>query len=134
VAGYLADRCGQHGVIVWAMSVNLLTVAALALQAPLWLVIGLLLVVSMAGVTLNVTHNTVAGDLAPPGKRSMFLSLFVTCQDLGAATGPLLGYWIGPTFGMDWLYLSGALILLLACLFHAGTFTRPVCTLGGVKN
>jgi MFS family permease len=125
VAGYLADRCGQHGVIVWAMSVNILTVAALALQAPLWLIIGLLLVVSMAGVTLNVTHNTVAGNLAPPGKRSMFLSLFVTCQDLGAATGPLLGYWIGPAFGMDWLYLSGALILLLACLLHAGTFTSP---------
>jgi DHA1 family multidrug resistance protein-like MFS transporter len=122
IAGYLADRWGQHRMIATAMSVNILMVAALALPAPLWCVIGILLAVSIAGVTLNVTFNTVAGDMAPPGKRSMFLSLFVTCQDLGSATGPLLGYWIGPVFGVDWLYLSGALILLLASLLHVVTF------------
>jgi MFS family permease len=124
VAGYLADRWGQHRVIATAMSVNILMVAALAVPAPLWGVIGIILAVSITGVTLNVTFNTVAGDMAPPGKRSMFLSLFVTCQDLGSATGPLLGYWIGPAFGVDWLYLSGALILLLASLLHMGTFFR----------
>jgi MFS family permease len=122
VAGYLADRWGQHRVIASALSVNILTVAALALPAPLWGVIGLLLTVSITSVTLNVTFNTVAGDMAPPGKRSMFLSLFVTCQDLGSATGPLLGYWIGPAFGVDWLYLSGAFILLLASLLYVVTF------------
>jgi MFS family permease len=123
VAGYLADHWGQHRVIVTAMSVNILMVAALALPFPLWCVIGIILAVSIAGVTLNVTFNTLAGDMAPPGKRSMFLSLFVTCQDLGSATGPLLGYWIGPAFGVDWLYLSGAFILLLASLLHVGTFS-----------
>ena len=122
VAGYLADRWGQHRVIATAMSMSILMVAALALPSPLWCVIGLLLAVAITGVTLNVTFNAMAGDMAPPGKRSMFLSLFVTCQDLGAATGPLLGYWIGPAFGVDWLYLSGAFILLLASLLHVVTF------------
>jgi MFS family permease len=122
VAGYFADHWGPHRIIAYGMSVNILMVAALALSLPLWCVIGILLAVSIVGVTLNVTFNTVAGDMAPPGKRSMFLSLFVTCQDLGSATGPLLGYWIGPAFGVDWLYLSGALILLLASLLYVGTF------------
>ena len=134
VAGYLADRWGRHRLIASAMPVTILMVAALALSSSLWLVIGILLAVSIAGVTLNVAFNAVAGDIAPPGKRSMFLSLFVTCQDLGAATGPLLGYWIGPAFGVDWLYLSGAFILLLASLLYVATFTsvkpRNLCGRG----
>jgi MFS family permease len=124
VAGYLADRWGQHRMIIATMSVTICMVAALAVPASLLLVIGILLAVSITGVTLNVAFNTVAADLVPASKRSMFLGLFVTCQDLGAATGPLLGYWIGPMFGVGWLYLSGALILLLANLLYVVTFTR----------
>jgi hypothetical protein len=51
--------------------------------------------------------------------------LFVTCQDLGAALGPLLGYWIGPAFGLVWLYLSGVLVLLVAFFCYTMTFIRP---------
>ena len=123
VAGYVADRWGRHRLIASVMPVTVLMVAVLAVPVSLWLVIGILLAVSITGVTLNVAFNAVAGDIAPPGKRSMFLSLFVTCQDLGAAAGPLLGYWIGPTFGVDWLYWSGAFILLLASLLYVVTFT-----------
>ena len=111
-------------MITATMSVTICMVAALAVPTSLLLVIGILLAVSITGVTLNVVFNTVAADLVPASKRSMFLSLFVTCQDLGAATGPLLGYWIGPMFGVGWLYLSGALILLLANLLYVITFTR----------
>ena len=57
VAGYLADRWGQHRVIATAMSVNILMVAALAVPAPLWGVIGIILAVSITGVTLNVTFE-----------------------------------------------------------------------------
>jgi hypothetical protein len=52
--------------------------------------------------------------------------LFVTFQDLGAALGPLLGYWIGPAFGLVWLYLSGALLLIITLLFYMMTFFKPV--------
>jgi MFS family permease len=133
VAGYLADRWGRHRMITATMSVTICMVAALAVPTSLLLVIGMLLAVSITGVTLNVAFNAVAADLVPASKRSMFLSLFVTCQDLGAATGPLLGYWIGPMFGIGWLYLSGVCILLLANLLYVVTFTKsnntePVCT------
>ncbi len=50
------------------------------------------------------------------------LSLFVTFQDLGAALGPLLGYWIAPRFGLSWMYLSGAVILGVASLLYLLTF------------
>jgi MFS family permease len=76
----------------------------------------------VASVTLNVAFNAVAGDIAPPGQRSKFLSWFVTWQDLGAAAGPLLGYWIALRFGLFWLYGCGASILLMATVFYLMIF------------
>jgi MFS family permease len=129
LAGYLADRRGRHQMIVCALPIAILTVGALALLPTLPVVMGVILVMFAAGTTLNVTFNAVAGDIAPPGKRSTFLSLFVTCQDLGAAAGPLLGYWVGPTFGLVGLYLCGAVILLLATVLYLVTFTRSTAQL-----
>jgi MFS family permease len=123
-AGYLADRWGRHRMIYYAMPVAVFMVVSLGLLPPLPVVMGVILAMFAAGTALNVAFNAVAGDVAPPGKRSAFLSLFVTCQDLGAAAGPLLGYWVGPAFGLVWLYLCGAMVLLLAGVFYVVTFSR----------
>ena len=125
VAGYLADRWGRHRIIVAALPLAIAMVAVLALSPSLAVVIVVIFLLFASGTTLNVAFNAVAGDIAPPGKRSTYLSFFVTCQDLGAAIGPLLGYWIGPAFGLIWLYLSGVMILLVAFLCHVMTFVRP---------
>jgi MFS family permease len=122
-AGYLADRWGRHRMIFCAMPIAILMVVSLALLPSLPVVMGVILVMFAAGTMLNVAFNAVVGDIVPPGKRSMFLSLLVTCQDLGTAVGPLLGYWIGPAFGLVWLYLCGAMILLPASVLYLATFT-----------
>lgn len=124
VAGYLADHWGRHRIIIGAMPLAVVMMATLSLSLPLLVVFVVILLLFSAGTTLNVAFNAVAGDIAPPGKRSAYLSLFVTCQDLGAALGPLLGYWIGPAFGLVWLYLSGTLILIIALLLYMMTFFR----------
>jgi MFS family permease len=121
-AGHLADLWGRHRMIFGALPMTIVTVAALALQPSLPVVMGIILVMFTAGTALNVSFNAMAGDIAPPGKRSMFLSLFVTCQDLGAAAGPLLGYWIGPAFGLVWLYVCGATVLVVASVLYLMTF------------
>jgi MFS family permease len=125
VAGYLADRWGRHRIIVGAMPIGVVMVALLALLPSLAVVVVTIFLLFASGTTLNVAFNAVAGDIAPADKRSTYLGLFVTCQDLGAAIGPLLGYWIGPAFGLVWLYLSGAIILLIAFLCYMMTFARP---------
>lgn len=122
LAGRLADRWGRTGMLVCAMPVACVTIIGLALQPPLWVVLALVLLLFAAGSALQVTLDALAGDIAPPARRRAFLSLFVTWQDLGAATGPLLGFWIAPHFGLMWLYLSGAVVLLLAMLAYLATF------------
>jgi MFS family permease len=124
ITGYCADRWGRHRIIIVAMPLGALLVAILGLQSSLPIVAGVTILIFLAGITLNVAFNAVAGDIAPPDKRSMFLSLFVTFQDLGAAVGPLFGYWIAPRFGLVWLYLSAAAILLAMAVLYTVTFAR----------
>lgn len=124
IAGHLADRWGRYRLIIMAMLLAFLTMLAFALQPPLPVVIALVTLMFTAGTTLQVAFDAVAGDITPPGKRRSFLSLFVTWQDLGAATGPLLGYGIAPQVGLTWLYLIGAGLLLVAMLLYLATF-RP---------
>ncbi len=123
--GYLADRWGRHRMIVGALPVAIVMVGVLALLPPLPVVMAAVLVMYAAGTTLSVAFNALAGDIVPPAKRRMFLSLFVTCQDLGAALGPLLGYWIGPQFGLTWLYLCGVIVLAVASLLYLAAFGSP---------
>ncbi len=124
LTGYFGDRWGRHRLIMVAMPIGALLVGSMALQPSLLAVALITPAIFIAGVTLNVAFNAVAGDLAPPDKRSLFLSRFVTFQDLGAAIGPLIGYWIAPLFGLSWLYVCSASILLLAGLLYIVTFSK----------
>ncbi|MBM3223542.1 MAG: MFS transporter [Candidatus Tectomicrobia bacterium] len=124
VAGRLADRWGRNCALLTAMPVAMLALGALALQPPLWVLTLAVLVLYVASTSLHVTLDAVASDIVPPGKRRAFLSLFVTWQDLGSATGPLLGYWIAPHFGLVGLYCCGVALLVLGTGLYLTTFVR----------
>ena len=122
LAGSLSDRWGRQKLVVGALPVGALLVALYSFTPSLVALTVITLLIFLCGITLNVSFNAVAGDVAPPEKRSLFLSLFVTFQDLGAAIGPLLGYWIAPRFGLPLLYGLGAVLLGIASLLYALTF------------
>jgi MFS family permease len=126
VAGRLADRWGRNRIVLTALPVSIGTVGVLALQPALLTVAGAVLVLYIASTALHVTLDAVASDIVPAGKRRAFLSLFVTWQDLGAATGPLIGYWIAPQFGLTGLYLCGSVLLLLTTVAYVAAFVGSV--------
>ncbi len=122
LAGSLSDRWGRQRLVMGALPAGALLVALYSLMPSLVAITVITLLTFLCGIALNVSFNAVAGDVAPPEKRSMFLSLFVTFQDLGAAVGPLLGFWIAPQFGLPLLYVLGAIILGMASLLYVLTF------------
>jgi len=124
IAGYLADRWGRHKTLSCGMIISSLAAVLLGLSLSLPVMIGIILLIFIIGIALAVTFNAVAGDIAPPDKRTTYLSQFVTWQDLGSAAGPLIGYWIVAHFDSFWLYFSGACILLLASGLYTATFMR----------
>ena len=54
------------------------------------------------------------GDVAPERTRPVVMAGFVTAADLGAATGPLVGYALAASHGLRWAYAVGAPMLLSA--------------------
>ena len=122
LAGSVSDRWGRQRLVFGALPLGALLVALYGFTSSLAVLTVITFLIFLCSVTLHVSFNAVAGDVAPPEKRSMFLSLFVTFQDLGAALGPLLGYWIAPRFGLSRLYISGAVILGVASLLYLVTF------------
>ncbi|MGE3535949.1 MAG: MFS transporter [Candidatus Tectimicrobiota bacterium] len=122
VTGRLSDRLGRHTMVLTAMPLAIVMVVILALEPPLLVVAVTVILLYIASTALHVTFDAVAGDIVPAGKRRAFLSLFVTWQDMGSATGPLIGYWIAPRFGPQWLYLSGAMLFVLAMLAYGFVF------------
>ena len=122
LAGSLSDRWGRKQLVVVALPMGAVLVALYSFTPSLVALTIITLLIFLCSITLHVSFNAVAGDVAPPEKRSMFLSLFVTFQDLGAAVGPLLGYWIAPRLGLPWLYGLGALMLGVASLIYILTF------------
>jgi MFS family permease len=126
LAGSLSDRWGRQRLVVGALPLGALLVALYSFTPSLIALTVITLLIFLCGITLNVSFNAMAGDVAPPEKRSMFLSLFVTFQDLGAAVGPLLGYWIAPRFGLPRLYVFGAIMLGVASLLYVLTFRSAI--------
>lgn len=126
LAGHWGDRWGQHQTIFVGMPVAVLAVLTLAWSLPLPLLAAVILVAFLASTALNVSFNAVAAEVAPPPKRAMFLSWFVTWQDLGSAAGPLLGYWIAPSLGLFWLYTLGGSFLLGVTVIYIATFAHDV--------
>jgi len=54
------------------------------------------------------------GDVASERLRPVVMAGFVTAADLGAATGPLVGYALAASHGLRWAYAVCALLLLSA--------------------
>ena len=78
----------------------------------------------ICGVTLSVSFNTVAGDMAPLTRRTMFLSRYLTTNDLGAALGPVICYTIAPSLGLTLLFTAACAYLLVVALLYTATFRK----------
>jgi MFS family permease len=114
--GQIADNVGLEKVAIAAMPVSIAALLLLALDAPLsialpWLALTL---VFLAAAVIALT--AIAGGLATSPERPQALARFATWQDTGAAFGPLLAFALTSDFSLDWVYLSGSVILAVAMI------------------
>lgn len=117
-------------------------VLLMAFELPIVAPICLMPIIYVGGVTLSVSFNTIAGDLAPKSSRSQFLSRYLTTNDLGtscmhywrwkvvlrscfrrlmcvgAAIGPLVAYLLAPSIGCDTVYLMGCGAMVLMNIIY----------------
>jgi MFS family permease len=112
--GWMSDRLGQVRSLVVLVCVLLVSLmGAVNFSGPLLVLCLAFLFVSSAG--LNVTLNAQANALSTQRERPhIYLGVYATAIDGGAAVGPLLAYSIGTLAGFGTLYLAAGGALTLA--------------------
>lgn len=113
--GWMSDRLGQLRslfLLVCVLMVSLL--GAVSFSGPFLILFLAFLFVSSAG--LNVTLSAQANGLSTQMERPhIYLGIYATAIDGGAAVGPLLAYSIGTLIGFAPLYVGvgGGLVLAI---------------------
>ncbi|MBI4277228.1 MAG: MFS transporter [Armatimonadetes bacterium] len=110
--GHQVDRLGRRHVLRVAALAAAAALAGLALARSLPLIAVSVAALWVAGVALNVSLAAAAGDVGGAGSMSRVMSRFATWVDIGAASGPLLGYLAVAKFGFPLPYLVGVLVLV----------------------
>jgi len=112
--GWMSDRMGQLRSLIVLVCILLGSlIGAVNFSGPLLVLFLAFLFVSSAG--LNVTLSAQANALSTQMERPhLYLGVYATAIDGGAAVGPLLAYSIGTLAGFGTLYLVAGSVLALA--------------------
>ena len=124
-AGRLADQIGRRPLLISARLIGLITtlVMSFALSLPLYL-IGLFSYALTAFVSAPLSSYVTAVR----GKWSVgtVLSLTNAPLFLGMALGPLIGGWIGDTYGMRMSYFAAAALFVPSTIIMFFLETQPI--------
>lgn len=91
----------------------------------LWWQILLLLVFFLGFNVLEASLPSLVSRIAPPAAKGTALGVYNTTQSLGLFAGGALGGWFAKHYGVDMVFLAGALAILAWLLFAAGMKVPP---------
>jgi len=124
ISGYSSDRLGQRGPVTLSGLLILLGgLLLLAWGGDTWTVILGFALAAIGGGAVFTTLAAMTGDLVAGEGQGVAIGLFATAGDIGAASGPMVGYLIAEWWGLPWVYLTCALLVGSACAILA--LVRP---------
>lgn len=127
--GWLSDRLGRMRALLFLVGVFLVSlIGAVNLSGPRLVLCLAFLFISSAG--LHVILSALANGLAMQTARPhIYVGVYATATDAGAASGPLLAYFSGAILGFAPLYLIAGIILALAIVqyWRAGRGEEGIC-------
>ena len=132
ILGLFGDRIGRERIILIATPLSICMVLLLAFPGNLALTLLWLPVGFISAATVGASSDALAGDMAPRDRRSTVMSRYATWQDLGSATGPLLGYLALGFASLTWVYAVNACLMGISMLIFAVVFRERV--LGGGRG
>ena len=65
-------------------------------------------------VSLDTSLDALLGEISPEKEKSNIISRYSTWQDMGAAFGPILGYFIGSFYGITYGYLLSIFLIIIS--------------------
>lgn len=111
----VAGMVGSHAALIAGWMSAPAALAALAVCS---------LFAFAASTTLFTVFDAAAGDLAERGRRGRILGNYSNSLDVGAAAGPLIGFWLADRAGLPAAFLVGVLTWAAAVWFYVDTARR----------
>lgn len=131
VTGYLSDRWGRKGLIVWGMWAQGLALVWIGLGidptglSPLSVGIAGSLVLGIGTAMVYPALLAAVGDVAHPTWRARSLSVYRFWRDLGYAVGALAAGLIADAFGLRWAILAVGVLTALSGLMARQAIRLP---------
>jgi MFS family permease len=120
--GVASDRIGRAPTLAGGAALGALGMAAVAGAPSVLVVAAGVMAVWVAETAVSVSFDAAAGDLAALDGGAEALGYYATVLDLGAASGPLLGYYLVELgLPLQAVYLAGAAGYLAAPLLYRVT-------------
>lgn len=117
--GRLADRRSPRAVLVLGLGLAALSLGLIATLPPLWLYFLLAGVAGFGYACIVPGWGGLVARALPEAQRTVGWGAVMTFENLGTASGPLLGSLAWDHFGLRAPFLLGAGIMLLTALFYA---------------
>jgi MFS family permease len=122
-AGYLADRIGRRPLLLVAWGFGVFSTAMMALAPSLPLFIAGLLAYALTAFVIAPLNSYVTGARGrfSPGRAMTLSSAF---YNVGAVAGPLIGGWIGKTYGLKSTFAVAACVFAVSFIIILFTHSQ----------
>lgn len=109
--GVISDRFGRLRTLVGGTGLGAVGLLTLAGASAIWIVAVGVTVIWVAESAVSISMDAAAGDLAARDGGPEALGYYSTMLDMGAATGPLLGYYlIAAGVALPTVYVAAAVL------------------------
>jgi MFS family permease len=112
ISGLLSDRVGNRwSIIILALGAGIIALTTVAFSSGVLVIVGLLLGAIITSV-LQTQGTALMGDYGGGNRQGRLLGVISTAGDIGAATGPLLAFFlIERGWSLQNIFISAALLL-----------------------
>jgi MFS family permease len=123
-AGYLSDRIGRRPMLLVAWGCGVLSTALMALAPSLQVFVLGLLAYSLTAFVISPLNSYITGARGrlSPGRAMTLSSAF---YNVGAVAGPLIGGWIGHTYGLKSTFVVAACIFVVSYIIIFFIHAQP---------
>lgn len=114
--GLILDRYGRKKALVPSFAVAAVSLASVPIAMNFSQVVAVGIPFGLALGLAQVSSQTLAIDIAPPGKRGQYLGFYNASTYAGVIAGPLIAAVIADIYGYNYSFVALALVLAAASL------------------
>lgn len=115
-AGVVSDRIGVKRFMQMGLGLVALSALISATAVGFWMLLFGLVLQGIGTAVYFTTSYLGVSRLGPTSKRGQHMSIFISLQFLGATSGPILGGFIGQTYGLGSPFFVYSLLALASVL------------------